>query len=218
MDEEFWLKRWEKNDIGFHKAEPHRYLLKFFGSLHVRPGDPCFVPLCGKSRDLVWLRAQELSVVGVELSSMAVKAFVSENKLRGSWQTRGGMPCYLAAGFKLFCGNFFQLTAAHLSGVRAAYDRGALVAMPPEMRVHYAQHLAGLLPAGSRVLLVSYAYDQSETYGPPFSVPVDEVKVLFEEHFQVELLKTEDSLGSHQGLAARGVTQLSEFVVLLKRR
>jgi thiopurine S-methyltransferase len=90
--------------------------------------------------------------------------------------------------------------------------------MPPGMRVHYAQYLAGLLPAGSLVLLVSYAYDQIETDGPPFSIPVDEIKILFEKHFQVELLKTEDSLGSHQGLAARGVTQLSELVVLLNRR
>jgi thiopurine S-methyltransferase len=217
MDEEFWLTRWEKNDIGFHKAEPHRFVLRFFDSLQVRPGDTFFVPLCGKSQDLVWLRARGLHVVGIELSRMALEAFAIENELRGTWQDGAGMLCYVADGYKLFCGNFFKLTAVHLDGVCGVYDRGALVAMPPEMRACYVRHLAGLLPSGSRMLLISYAYDQIETCGPPFSVPMEEIKILFEEYCQIELLVSEDSLWSHQGLAARGVTQLSEFAVLLRR-
>ncbi len=217
MDEEFWLKRWEKNDIGFHKAEPHRFLMRFFDLLHVRSGGTFFVPLCGKSCDLTWLRNHGLNVVGIELSRRALEVFASENRLCGAWQVEAGMNCYVADGYKLFCGNFFRLSVSALDAVSGAYDRGALVAMPPEVRILYAQHLAELLPSGARVLLVSYVYDQFETCGPPFSVPLDEIKVLFGEYFQVELLETEDSLWSHQGLAARGVTRLDEFAVLLKR-
>jgi hypothetical protein len=66
--------------------------------------------------------------------------------------------------------------------------------------------------------MVSYEYDQRETFGPPFSVDVGELETLFGAGFVLELLTAEDSLCSHKGLAARGVTQLTEFAVLLIRR
>jgi hypothetical protein len=68
------------------------------------------------------------------------------------------------------------------------------------------------------MLLISYEYDQTETCGPPFAVPLKEIDSLFGGDFSIELLLEEDTLWSHQGLAARGVTQLTEFVVLLTRR
>jgi thiopurine S-methyltransferase len=45
-----------KNDIGFHKDEPHHYLQRFYASLQSPEGAQLFVPLCGKSKDLIWLR------------------------------------------------------------------------------------------------------------------------------------------------------------------
>jgi thiopurine S-methyltransferase len=218
MDKEFWLRRWAKNEIGFHNSEPHPYLLRFFPFLHASPGDPVFVPLCGKSPDLVWLQEEQLNVVGIELSRTAVEAFFAENKLAGEWTILAEKPCCCAEGYKIFCGDFFQLAATDISGARSVYDRGSLVALPPAMRSRYAAHLAALLPSGSRVLLVSYEYDQQETAGPPFSVNGQELEVLLGDDFQVELLVEEDTLGSHQGLAARGVTRLTEFAVLLVRR
>jgi thiopurine S-methyltransferase len=110
------------------------------------------------------------------------------------------------------------LTETEVSGISAYYDRGALVALPPEMRVRYADRLAALLSSGSQILLVSYAYNQEETKGPPFSVPQKELELLFSERFRIELLAEEDVLWSHQGLVARGVTKLAEYAVLLTRK
>lgn len=114
MDKGFWHKRWAKNEIGFHMDKPHHDLLSFFSLLQVKPGETVFVPLCGKSPDLAWLREQGLDVVGVELSRTAVKAFISENKLSGKWTTAANMPCFVAPRYKLFCGDFFELTAVDL--------------------------------------------------------------------------------------------------------
>jgi thiopurine S-methyltransferase len=218
MDEKFWLERWEENDIGFHKEEPHHFLLRFLERLKVSAGDSFFVPLCGKSPDLVWLQGKGLEVVGVELSRLAVDAFIKENSLVGSWTTAAGMPCWMGQRYKLFCGDFFALTADDLGDPGAAYDRGSLVALPEAMRTAYAARLCRLMPTGSRVLMVSYEYDKIETYGPPFSVPPGEIESLFADDFEIELLLEEDSLWSHQGLAARGVTRLTEFAVLLTRK
>lgn len=217
MDKEFWHRRWQKNEIGFHMTEPHHFLQKFFPLLQTQPLDRIFVPLCGKSPDLVWLREEGLNVVGIELSRTAVEAFFVENDLAGRWSTRGELSCCCADGYEIYFGDFFKLTAAELAGICAFYDRGALVALPPEMRACYTAHLSALLPSGSRILLVGYRYNQAETDGPPFSVSQEELETLFVENFQIEVLAEEDALLSHQGLAARGVSQLTEYAVLLTR-
>ena len=218
MDKDFWHRRWQKNEIGFHMTDPHHFLQQFFPLLQSQPTDRVFVPLCGKSPDLVWLREEGLKVIGIELSRTAIEAFFDENGLPGQWADETGIPFYAAEGYKLYCGDFFSLPAAELTGVCAYYDRGALVALPPEMRVRYAAHLSSLLSSGSRVLLVSYSYNQSETKGPPFSVPQQELETLFADSFRIEILSEEDGLWSHQGLLERGVTQLMEYAVLLIRK
>lgn len=218
MEETFWLQRWQKNEIGFHKDEPHHDLVRFFLALQLKPGDPVFVPLCGKSLDMIWLQGQGMEVVGVELSRQAVEAFIEENQLIGDWSAAAGMPCWLSKGYKIFCGDLFNLTQDDLCGARAVYDRGALVALPPKMRKAYAAQMARLASPGSRMLAISYEYDQSETAGPPFSVPLAEINDLYAADFTIELLAQADTLWSHQGLAARGVTGLTEFAVLLTRK
>jgi thiopurine S-methyltransferase len=218
MDKNFWHRRWQKNEIGFHLTDPHHFLQQFFPLLQTQPTDTVLVPLCGKSPDLVWLREEGLEVVGIELSRTAIEAFFDENDLLGKWTDETVIPFCAAEGYKLYCGDFFDLTASELSGISAYYDRGALVALPPEMRVRYVAHMAALMPPGGRVLLISYSYNQSETKGPPFSVPQQELETLFAEKFHIEILSEEDVLWSHQGLVERGVTQLVESAVLLTRK
>jgi thiopurine S-methyltransferase len=217
MDEKFWHQRWETNDIGFHKDDPHHDLVKYFNRLGLQRGDTIFVPLCGKSKDLVWLHARGMQVVGVELSRVAVEAFFAENDLQGEWTEKGGLSCCCSPGYTIYCADLYDIRPTHLNGAAAAYDRGSLVALPTEMREDYAGHINGLMPPASRILAVSYEYDQIETYGPPFSVPLEEVRDLFSPDFELEVLVEEDTLWSHQGLSARGVTQLTEFVVLLTK-
>jgi thiopurine S-methyltransferase len=218
MDKDFWHRRWEKNEIGFHMTDPHHFLQQFFPLLQTQPTDSVFVPLCGKSPDLLWLREEGLQVVGVELSRTAIEAFFDENDLPGQWTEEANLPSCSTDGYKLYCGDFFNMSAAELSGIDAYYDRGSLVALPPEMRVRYAAHLSALMPPGGRILLISYSYNQQETNGPPFSVPQQELESLFSESFRIEFLSEEDVLWSHQGLVDRGVTQLIEYAVLLIRK
>ena len=58
MEKAFWLARWEQNQIGFHEDEVNSHLQAFWPRLALGDGARIFVPLCGKSRDLLWLRAQ----------------------------------------------------------------------------------------------------------------------------------------------------------------
>lgn len=214
MKHTFWKERWQQNEIGFHMAERHDYLHQFYHRLHAGPGT-VFVPLCGKSPDILWLRQQGAQVLGVELIEQALEAFFVENSLEGQIDTIDNFSRFHTDGITLLCGDLFRLTPEHLENVRGVYDRGALVALPPEMRKQYARHLCHILPSDCRILVISYAYDQSEIDGPPFAVPMTEVDELFGPAFSFELLAERDALPDHNILRQRGVTSLTEFACLL---
>ena len=145
MDRAFWLDRWEQNQIGFHEGEVNSHLQEFWGRLGVAPGSRIFVPLCGKSRDLLWLRAQGHEVFGVEWSPVAVRDFFAENGLTPECGRGDGYEECIADGIRMRCGDFFHLERNDLSGVSGVYDRASLIALPPETRAAYAAHLLGRL-------------------------------------------------------------------------
>ena len=59
MELDFWLERWNNNQIGFHQPQVNPYLIYFYGEKGPSPEQreklKVFVPLCGKSKDLLWL-------------------------------------------------------------------------------------------------------------------------------------------------------------------
>ena len=76
MHPDYWLERWEKGRIGFHRLDVNPRLVEHHKALDgvIR----VLVPLCGKSVDLEWLVVQGFEVVGIELSELAAQAFFSE--------------------------------------------------------------------------------------------------------------------------------------------
>jgi len=215
MEKAFWLERWERAEIGFHQSEVNPYLLQYWPTLHVAQGGEVFVPLCGKSLDMLWLRQQGHAVLGVELSPIAVRDFFAENGLLPMHASAGQFDLCEADGIRILCGDFFELTREHLAQVRAVYDRASLVALPREMRGRYARHLAGLLSPGTQVLLVTFDYPQAEMNGPPFAVSVDEVRALYGAYAEVRLLAQVDILEREPRFRARGVTRMQENIFLL---
>lgn len=161
---ESWLDRWQEGRIGWHETSGNMSLKK-----HWRiSGRTVLVPLCGKSVDLRWLAEQGNQVVGVELSSIAVEAFFAEQELAYS-VAEGDLLRYEAsnADITIYCGDFFALNSVQCD---AHYDRGALVALPAEMRPLYAAHVSSLLTDDAEQLLITLEYDSSVANGPPFSL------------------------------------------------
>ena len=79
MDHDFWLERWDTNQIGFHQTEFHPMLVKHWHSM-THPRNNVLVPLCGKSRDMHWLQSQGLTVIGSELSERAMSEFIENSE------------------------------------------------------------------------------------------------------------------------------------------
>ncbi|MDD2661317.1 MAG: thiopurine S-methyltransferase [Methylococcales bacterium] len=218
MHQEFWHERWQLNQIGFHSEIFNFHLQNFWPALNIALGSRVFVPLCGKSKDMLWLLAQGYDVTGVEFSPLAVEAFLSENGVLATASRQDKFNVSAADGLRIYCGDFFDLSAGDLAGVNAVYDRASLVALPPDMRAAYAAKMRHLLGPETKMLLLAFDYPQHEMPGPPFSVTAQEVQTLYRSWCNVELLHTEDILDREPQFRNRGVSRMQEQVYVLTAR
>lgn len=216
MDPEFWHDRWRQNQIGFHQPAVNDHLQRFYPELRLAPGAGVFVPLAGKSLDMLWLRSRGHPVIGVELSPIAVRAFFSENGLSMRSAREGAFEVCETEGLRLLCGDFFEVDSTQVAGVGAVYDRAALIALPVDMRARYVAHLVRLLPPDTPILLVTLEYPPGDMQGPPFSVSEAEVRALYEPSFEVRLLAAVDRLAAEPRFQEKGVRRLEEKVYLLR--
>lgn len=217
MDAEGWRARWREGHLGFHQGEVNPRLQAYWPGLGVPQAASVFVPLCGKSLDMHWLRARGHPVIGVELSEVAVRDFFAEAGLEAAERDAAPFTLHEAGGIRLLCGDFFALTRDHLTGVGGVYDRASLVALPAEVRRRYAARLADCLPGGCAVLLVTIDYPEGSFEGPPFAVSDDEVHALFGDAFSVTRLAASGPGPAPPHLAARGLGTMSESVFALRR-
>ena len=214
MEPAFWQQRWADNQIGFHQAQVNPYLQQYWPQLQLAPGSRVLVPLCGKSLDLAWLAGQGHRVLGVELSRQAVQAFFREHGLEPQVAQQGAFEVWRSGDMELWCGDFFALRAADVADCVALYDRAALIALPPEMRVDYMRLLSQVLPTGAG-LLVTLDYQQELLAGPPFSVADDEVRHGFA-GWQVEALEAQEVISQSPKFLQAGVKSLVERVYRVK--
>ncbi|EQL88750.1 thiopurine S-methyltransferase, Se/Te detoxification family [Vibrio parahaemolyticus 10290] len=175
--------------------------------------DKVLVPLCGKSEDLVWLATKHDSVEGGELSQIAVRSFFAEHFYTPTVTPISGMhELYQFDELSIYTGDFFT---APVSQADIVYDRAALVALPQDMREEYVARLKQLLNPGGRILLVTLNYPQEEMAGPPFSVPLEEIKQLFA-GYKVTCLNVDQADEHHPKIAKKGLSRFSEEVYLIE--
>lgn len=218
MEADFWLQRWRENQIGFHQDRATPLLEKYWKALELPRGSRVFVPLAGKSLDLLWFAAQGYRVLGVELSALAVEQFFAQNGLTPQVRESRYGKHFVADAVELIQGDAFALDQAALADCRGVYDRAALIALPPAMRERYVDELYARLPAGCRGLLITLEYPQHERNGPPFSVEGAEVRRLYPPGWEVERLERSDILATQPNFVAGGVTALSTSVYRLLHR
>jgi thiopurine S-methyltransferase len=218
MDQNFWHSRWQANEIGFHQAEVNPQLQRYWREIQALAGGRVFVPLCGKSHDMLWLAAQGHRVLGVEISPIAVRDFFKENDLAAVTRPGADFQEHHSDEITLLQGDFFALSPGQLKEVAAVYDRASLIALPPSLRRRYVEQMASILPSGMPILLLTLDYPQAEMDGPPFSVPDAEVRSLFAGGFHIESLGAQDVLARYPQFQARGLSRLQELAYRLVRR
>ena len=176
-----------------------------------------FVPLCGKSLDLLWLLEQGHCVTGVELSAVALESFCMEQGIPARRRTLDNFDLYEVARLGLYRGDYFALTPELLGALAAVYDRAALISWMPELRAAYVEHMTALTSPGTQTLLIIMEYPQAQMAGPPFSLGSEEIHRLYSGSHSIQELSREDILANEPRLRSRGVTQLHEVCYRLTR-
>lgn len=217
MQPDFWLDRWRTAQIGFHQAAVDRHLKAYWPRLMAPANSRVFVPLCGKSLDLMWLRDRGHSVLGVELSPVALESFLMEHGVPARRRVLPHFDVYEADGLTLYCGDYFQLTAALLGSVAAVYDRAALISWTPAAREAYVKHLTSLTSPGTQMLLIAVEFPPEQMQGPPFPLTREIIESLYAGHYSIEELGRHEILELEPRLKARGLTELREVCYRMTR-
>lgn len=201
MEKEFWIDRWNNNQIGFHQPTYHHYLVKYFTKLNLQKNDQVLIPLCGKTLDIEFFLQKGISVIGCELAELAVKELFENLKVTPIISSKDNFKIYSYDKLKIFVGDFFELNANDLGKINGIYDRAAIVALPEKMRENYTQHLRQITHNAPQ-LLITFDYDQSKIAGPPFAVSANEVKNHYQAIYKTELLETIDLEKGMKGVTA----------------
>ncbi len=210
-----WHEFWSRDRQGFHEGRVNAYLSRHFPSFGLKPGEGVFVPLCGKAVDLRWLAEQGHPVTGVELSAVAIESFFAESELPYERSEEDGFTVYRSINITLYQGDYMELRPRHVDTCRLIYDRASLVAIEDFNRPAYARQMQRILPR-TPMLLVTLEYDQSRMEGPPFSVPLDEVRALYEPAYRVNELEAQEQIDERPRWRDIGLESLRERALKLE--
>ncbi|CAG2224619.1 TPMT [Mytilus edulis] len=177
-----WKDAWEKDNAVWHMDGVNSTLEKHLDKITGKENKAkLFVPLCGKTLDMLHLSKMGHEVVGVEFSELAVRQFFEENSVpctASSVSSMGGM-LYKNDDYRIriYCGDFFKFGSHLEKDFDGVWDRGALEAIEPKMRKTYIDIMKSILKPGAGYILDTA--DRPIGIGPPFFISVDEIV----EHF-----------------------------------
>ena len=185
---EFWHRRWQSQEIGWHRKIYNDLLLKHWPKINAVERSNVLVPLCGKSLDMLWLAEQGYTIVGLEMVKHAVEAFFIENHFDFDSVDYGKHRKYSCKPITIFQGDFFDLSTGFIQA-DAWYDRAALIAIEPSKRKDYVNQIRKQTKSDAVGLLITFSYPQEQMQGPPFALQDDAVRDLFSDGFKLELLE-----------------------------
>lgn len=189
MKFDFWKERWDARQIGFHQPKTNAHLQKYLEKMRSDFGERVFVPLAGKTGDIMYLLKHNCKVVAVEFVNSAIEEFFEENKLEYS---RASENHYQAANLDFYCMDVLTEKAPWKGRFDWIYDRAALVALDPSTRKEYARKISDAAKEGTGYLLITFDYNKEAHQGPPFAVSEQEVRQLFSNCWEIEKVDTVD--------------------------
>ena len=161
---EVWEKMWNDDTLPFwQKEDVHQVLVEHHSEFTAgRKNLRIFLPLCGKSVDMLWLADEGHTVVGVEMIEKAVKEFFTENKLEYIVKVEKSSPQKPALrvyaskekDITIFVCDIFQFINSRPERLfDCIWDRGSLVAIyltKDERIPRYVQGMLSLLAQDGR--------------------------------------------------------------------
>ena len=197
---EYWTDRWKKGKTDWHREEVHNILFKYVDELTGgRSNLRVFLPLCGKSVDMLWLADQGHTVVGVELAKQAIESFFTENnltfKVESVKMTASGEPAEVykcnEKNITIFCCDLYTFEEEDAGGkFDAIWDRGSLSAIVPSANgKRYTKKMHSLLAHHGNCIVETHYYEVDRGGKPPASISDELRNELYGEDFTIKELE-----------------------------
>ena len=224
----FWFDCWQNNNnLGFNQEKPNSTLIMSFSKFFLPKKSRAFVPLCGKSIDMIWLLNQDIEVIGLELSPLAIQAFFEENNLTYTKKVLGPFKIWEAdeKAISIIEGDIFLLEPIYIEKLKSlnkwpfdfVYDRASIIALPPKTREKYYELYKRLMNDGSKALILTIEYESNHFEGPPFSVPEKEILNSFENIFNIEILGNEKVKPTSPRFLESGLKEIGQKAYKVER-
>ena len=220
MEKNFWLDIWNKGMIGFHASEYHPKLIEHLSKFTLKDKPHTFVPLCGKSLDMLYLVEQGHHVTAVEICPIAVESFFKENSIEFTKEENDHHACYRSEKLTIYCGDYFTLNKNYIGHIDFVYDRASNIALPYKMRTEYYKKMAELTSTDSQFLIINFEHDNENVPGPPFSVKSDEIITHYQNLFEcdVEILEAFSKKITIERFTSLGLAKADYKVIKIKRK
>ena len=184
-----WEKLWNNDIFPWHKDDVHPKLERYLPDMIQTTGKTLrseirfFVPLCGKSMDLMFLKSQGFQVIGCECAEKAITDFFKENSLEFSKTEINAKVSRFDSDNRqvsIIHGDYFKMTPEVLGGkVDCIWDRGSLVAIDVAKRPEYAQVMMSLMNDKFAYLIASLEREVEPVNPMPHSASFDDIEDLF---------------------------------------
>ncbi len=171
MEIKMWEQAWEDRNIGFHQSEYNKIMTEHFDKIDLKD-KTILIPLAGKTSDILYFLRKGACVVAVEVVQSAVEEFFNDNKM--TFEKKENL--YLSNNLLFYCDDFFKAHEYINKEIDYIYDRASNVALPRELRQKYYKTISKLVHNKTDFLIISFKHNGPLDFGPPFSIPVDEIE------------------------------------------
>ncbi|MBK2266973.1 thiopurine S-methyltransferase [Francisella philomiragia] len=205
---QYWLDRWQNNDVDFCQEAPNEFLVKHFCRFNINDSSVCLVPMCGCSIDMLYFLSEGIKVVGIELSEKAVLSFFSQNNIKYEIIEESDNKCYKGNDIEIYVTDIFDLPkiAKNLPDFDIWYDRGAYIALPEDIRARYAKMMLQVCSDNTQILLLVMEHDK-KSQTPPYSVTQAELIKNFSPNIEFELIDSKQRENIPDYRKAEGMTE-----------
>ncbi|PAA56344.1 hypothetical protein BOX15_Mlig027846g1, partial [Macrostomum lignano] len=184
----------------WHRLEVSESLVRYWDSIVHRLGVTdsslskrgfyVLVPMCGCSKDLVWLYRQGVCVTGIDSNQRVVNAFISSNpdlKLERCLLPSGTLFCRTSdRRLRIFVCNFFTCSSYLDHHYNFVWDRCAFACLNVDQRKAYVRQLMHCRAENFHILIETVEYDPTVFPLPPHPVFLGEIRELFGRHLRIE--------------------------------
>lgn len=136
----YWADRWAQDEIDWHKPEVSEQLIANVWKLCDGVlNKTFFLPLCGKTVDILYLQIHGHKVFGVEAVPQPIEELNAEHGLGLKFNSETSTYATDDGRIKIYCGDIFTCPFEKFGPFDCIWDRGSFVAVDYPFRHAYKE-------------------------------------------------------------------------------